>query len=106
MESAFRASEAPLPLPESGAIVLLSNTTEDVMGPFPVFAPRHRRAPPRFLSGPRAWLLAPVLILLLAPPARAEDAPPHYSADELDEMVAPIALYPDPILSQVMTASG
>jgi len=34
------------------------------------------------------------------------DAPsPKYTADELDQMLGPIALYPDPLLSQVLAAS-
>src|SRR5258705_12826699 len=34
------------------------------------------------------------------------DAPaPNYTADELDQMLGPIALYPDPLLSQVLAAS-
>ena len=37
--------------------------------------------------------------------AEADDKAPHFSAEKLDEMVAPVALYPDPILSQVMTAA-
>ena len=31
--------------------------------------------------------------------------PPEWSADQLDTLVAPIALYPDPLLSQVLVAS-
>jgi hypothetical protein len=42
-----------------------------------------------------------------APPvAPHPDAPaPAYTADELDQMLGPIALYPDPLLSQVLAAS-
>ena len=56
----------------------------------------------------RAWLFAPALLsisLLMPAATRADDEPPHFSAEKLDEMVAPVALYPDPILSQVMTAA-
>jgi hypothetical protein len=43
-------------------------------------------------------------------PARAQAPlpdlqPPQYSAAELDRIVSPIALYPDPLLAQVLTAS-
>src|SRR6185295_19184410 len=40
-------------------------------------------------------------------PAAQEAAqePPPISADQLDSLVAPIALYPDPLLSQVLVAS-
>src|SRR6185295_11774555 len=34
----------------------------------------------------------------------AQEAPP-ISADQLESLVAPIALYPDPLLSQVLVAS-
>jgi len=35
----------------------------------------------------------------------AEQAPARISADQLDSLVAPIALYPDPLLAQVLAAS-
>src|SRR3954449_3155262 len=35
----------------------------------------------------------------------AEQAPVQISADQLDSLVAPIALYPDPLLAQVLAAS-
>src|SRR5262245_42695744 len=34
------------------------------------------------------------------------DQPPKASASELDTLVAPIALYPDPLLAQVLAASS
>jgi hypothetical protein len=42
------------------------------------------------------------------PPPGAEDtqaAPPAQSADQLDQLVAPIALYPDPLVAQVLAAA-
>jgi hypothetical protein len=58
------------------------------------------------------------LLAVLAPlnaqaqwPAAPQPAPqttgpaPLLSADQLDDLVAPIALYPDPLLSQVLVAS-
>ena len=39
------------------------------------------------------------------PPAAAEEKPKLKSPDQLDSLVAPIALYPDPLLAQVLAAS-
>jgi len=52
------------------------------------------------LSGLALWAQAP-------PPAPPDQAPPApaLSPDQLDDLVAPIALYPDPLLSQVLAAS-
>jgi hypothetical protein len=50
-----------------------------------------------------AALFAAVL-LLLAAPARAAD-PPKFNAERLDQMLAPVALFPDALLSQVLMAS-
>jgi hypothetical protein len=60
----------------------------------------------------KKWLcrgLAPllaILFLLGSPPqaALAQDAP-DFSQQELDQMLAPIALYPDALLSQILMAS-
>jgi len=58
--------------------------------------------------------LIPVSLLLLAFGSMglwAQDAPPlpppsqMLSPDQLNDLVAPIALYPDPLLSQVMVAA-
>jgi len=55
-----------------------------------------------------AALLAPGDLTIMAqepsPPAKAE-ASQSISAEELDSLVAPIALYPDPLLVQVLAAS-
>lgn len=40
-----------------------------------------------------------------APESSFEQAPPLFSASELTNLVAPIALYPDPLLSQVLVVS-
>src|SRR6267143_6632203 len=50
----------------------------------------------------RALLLALCLLLPLAP-AQAQSR--LYSQPELDALLAPIALYPDPLLSQILTAA-
>lgn len=42
---------------------------------------------------------------LAASPAFAQPAPRGYSQAELDQMLAPIALYPDPVLQQVFIAA-
>src|SRR5271157_773827 len=39
------------------------------------------------------------------PDAPSSQAAPKLPADQLDSLVAPIALYPDPLLSQVLVAS-
>ena len=42
-----------------------------------------------------------------APPNQEQAGPPSelFSADQLDNLLAPIALYPDPLLAQVLPAS-
>jgi hypothetical protein len=54
-----------------------------------------------------ALLLAPGDTLLYAQQqdAAQEQAPPPIPNDHLDSLVALIALYPDPLLSQVLVAS-
>ena len=69
---------------------------------------------------PRLRLIAPVLPLLLiapviglaqAPPTRGEataalnPSAPHYTRQQIDQLVAPIALYPDQLLTQVLMAA-
>ncbi len=39
------------------------------------------------------------------PPAEYTDLPPRYSANQLDNLVGPVALYPDALLAQVLVAS-
>ena len=54
----------------------------------------------------QAWLVLTLLALLaagLAGPARAQDT--TFKDEELDQMLAPIALYPDSLLSQILMAS-
>src|SRR5215468_9427052 len=38
-------------------------------------------------------------------PASSQSSAPSIPADQLDSLVAPIALYPDPLLAQVLAAS-
>jgi len=57
------------------------------------------------------WLAASILLVSAvraqgsAPPAGGAAAPAPFSAQELDALLAPIALYPDGLLSQVLMAS-
>ncbi|GLC92937.1 hypothetical protein Tamer19_23450 [Cupriavidus sp. TA19] len=54
----------------------------------------------------RAWMFAGLTLLALS--ARAQDAtaqPAPFKPEELEALVAPIALYPDSVLSQVLMAS-
>ncbi|HSC95289.1 MAG TPA: DUF3300 domain-containing protein [Burkholderiales bacterium] len=55
-----------------------------------------------FLKSVVAGLLA---VLLTAPAASAQERP-AFSPEELDQMLAPIALYPDPLLTQVLMAAS
>jgi len=48
--------------------------------------------------------LSAVLCFTAAVPALAQDAP-YYSPEQLDHMVSRIALYPDPLLAQVLAAA-
>ena len=72
-----------------------------------------------FVSGRAAGVLMLSASLILGPPialteaeaapqqpaAAAAPAAPAIPADQLDSLVAPIALYPDPLLSQTLVAS-
>ena len=49
-------------------------------------------------------LLFSLSLLLGTAPARAADPPP-FTVEQLDQMLAPIALFPDALLSQVLMAS-
>src|SRR5438477_7606123 len=49
---------------------------------------------------------SPVLLAQqTAPPAPAQEAAPKIPNDQLDSLVAPIALYPDPLLAQILAVS-
>lgn len=52
-------------------------------------------------------ILAALMCWSMALPAIAqdEDGPPYYPPDDLDRMVSRIALYPDPLLAQVLAAA-
>ena len=42
---------------------------------------------------------------MAADPVFSEDAPPQLNAAQLDALTAPIALYPDPLVAQILTAA-
>jgi hypothetical protein len=50
-----------------------------------------------------AWLLVGIVVVPF--PAMAQDAPKSFKPEELDQLVAPIALHPDPLLAQLLMAS-
>lgn len=56
----------------------------------------------------RSWLVMSVALLALAGirPARAQDDRKAFSPQELDQILAPIALYPDSLLSQMLMAAS
>ena len=54
------------------------------------------------------WLFPLLALLITAPAAFAQSAPAQgqgYTQAQLDQMLAPIALYPDPLLSQILMAA-
>jgi uncharacterized protein DUF3300 len=54
----------------------------------------------------RACLIAVLLSLVgIATPASAQSAGEGYTQDELDQLLAPIALYPDQLLTQILIAA-
>jgi hypothetical protein len=48
---------------------------------------------------------APYLVAQTAPPPPQQPAPPPPTPQELDQLLAPVALYPDSLLAQITTAS-
>jgi len=53
----------------------------------------------------RGLMLLALLALLAAPPVSSAQAPAPFQDEAIDQMLAPIALYPDPLLSQILMAS-
>ena len=55
----------------------------------------------------RSMACVVALILAVPPLAPAQTAPPPapFKAEELDQLAAPIALYPDPLVAQILMAS-
>ena len=90
----------------------------DLIGLKPLASPGWARSPPeakghimKVIDKALAW----ALMLLLAvpwpvpaqqqPPPPQEQAGPAFTSEQLDQIVAPIALYPDPLLAQIFMAS-
>jgi hypothetical protein len=67
----------------------------------------------QFFVRPLAWamivlLAAPPAVLTqqpAAPPTQQPAAPPTFKQEELDQILAPIALYPDSLIAQILMAS-
>src|SRR5436853_7818881 len=54
----------------------------------------------------RKVLVWVVLIVVFLPlPAIPQDAPKTFKTEEIDQLVAPIALYPDALIAQILMAS-
>jgi len=53
----------------------------------------------------RFFAMLGMLALLVLPALSSAQAPPPFRDEELDQMLAPIALYPDALLSQILMAS-
>src|SRR5689334_9329128 len=49
-------------------------------------------------------LATAAICCVLAAPVQAQDAP-YYSPEQLDRLVSRVALYPDPLLAQVLAAA-
>jgi hypothetical protein len=51
------------------------------------------------------WTVVAAAVAAIPLDVWAQDAPPSFTPGQIDQMVSPIALYPDPVLSQVLTAA-
>ena len=68
---------------------------------------RSRPLDPIILSRRRKMLaLSLAALTIVALPAQAQTEPKPFSPEELDQMLAPIALYADALLSQVLMAAS
>ena len=68
---------------------------------------RSRQLDPIILSRRRKMLaLSLAALTIVALPAHAQTEPKPFSPEELDQMLAPIALYDDALLSQVLMAAS
>jgi len=54
---------------------------------------------------PLAWLLVILLAMPVSAWTQGSEGPPTFKQEELDQILAPIALYPDELLAQVFMAS-
>ena len=55
----------------------------------------------------KTWLACLFAVLVVMPPAAAQDAqqPPPFTKEEIEQLVAPIALYPDALVAQILMAT-
>jgi hypothetical protein len=68
---------------------------------------RSRQLDPIILSRRRKMLaLSLAALTIVALPAQAQTEPKPFSPEELDQMLAPIALYDDALLSQILMAAS
>ena len=59
----------------------------------------------RSLNRPFIWLLVLLMIFPLPPPVPAQSTAATFKPEEIEQLVAPIALYPDSLVSQILMAS-
>ncbi len=59
----------------------------------------------RILSKALIWLLVALMSVPWPLPLAGQDAKPMFKPEEIEQMVAPIALYPDSLVSQILMAS-
>lgn len=57
------------------------------------------------MSASLKWMISALLAVVLASPAAHAQERPAFTQAELDQMLAPIALYPDSLLSQMLMAA-
>ena len=59
----------------------------------------------RFINRSMTWLLVLLLVSPVPPPAAGQTAEATFKPEEIEQLVAPIALYPDSLVSQILMAS-
>jgi len=52
-----------------------------------------------------AQTFSPPVLAQQTPSSGAEQAAPHYSMEDLSYLLEPVALYPDPLLALILSAS-
>src|SRR5579872_6096369 len=76
--------------------------------PFDCFSRSQGQAKETTAMGKMLAASLALVLTILTPPARAQNNPyadQLFSSDQLDNLLAPIALYPDPLLAQVLIAA-
>ena len=59
----------------------------------------------RFINRSMTWLLVLLLVSPVPPPVAGQTAEATFKPEEIEQLVAPIALYPDSLVSQILMAS-